>query len=335
MKIHILYCCLFFGKLFSQDPGMKIDDFKKKFPGIVPSKTYFNEDVVRQEKIGDFDGTWYFNFDLDTLRDLFFSSNLGAAPEQKFANSFIQLKKSMSLKFQNPGIDLIIDSSLSADRAKKYRRDTVMVCRWQMRECEVEMGLFHEGNKGLKQSAMDMVNQTNAMAPINNYMFRITCFPKQNLASTANWKFYPGMTALHLLSVKPDMFPEGLGVSGQWQKDETKFKLKGKNTWTFKNNILNTSVWDFYAKDTKEKSFNECLKCTKALIAECTKKYGAPSTQTASKKFNEVGKETYGGTVLKAEWHLQKINIVVAHQITGAKGVKFMTVKLEKTRTGE
>jgi hypothetical protein len=329
------FCPTFFFLIVSlsvpgQEPGMNVEEFRKKYPGIVPEKTEFHEDIYYKEKLGEFNGAWYYNFSQDTLDDVFYSDNMGPAPQQKCVRSFVNLRNFFSQQLGKPSTEIFSDTLLGKDRVRKKNKDTLALIVWTMPTCKFEMGLYFTGNAKLKPDASDLVSQTNAPAPVNYYLFAINIIPEENPGAAGEWKIYPGVSVFEIQKTKPQLFPDGIGINGQWGKAEKRYGLAGDWNYTFKNSKLDWWIWDYYSDKLNENNFITCLKATRQLIAEYTKKYGAPDYTGGELRYKDPAKEFHSGyEVLKAEWKKDNFNLVVEFQFMGGKSSYQFLVKSE------
>ena len=317
-------------------PGATLEDFKKAYPGIVPDKTSYNESISRVEQLGHFNGSWYFDFKNDSLESATYSCNLGGKPKLGCVSTYMKYYSFFSGDMGQPlRVISAKDTFLREDRKRVENTDTVLFASFRSKNTRIVMGIYFTGSQKVTMDPSDMVNQNmiNGPAAYNYYVFTIHCLPiKDNKAADA-WKFYPGMSVNEFAKVIPELFPNGVGVSGQWGVDEKLMGLAGGWAFEFKSSYLDWAMWNYYAGKYDQTTFMNCLRSARGIIADYTKKYGTPKMVTDNPKYRDPMKDHHWGyEVLKATWDKGTYDIEIVFDFMGGKGQYNLLVKVEEHR---
>ncbi|HYG50170.1 MAG TPA: hypothetical protein VD905_04665 [Flavobacteriales bacterium] len=314
-------------------PGITSAEFKNKVPGIIPDNTTFNESISRDEKMGHFDGTWYFDFKRDTLQSVYYSDNLGKKPKPGSFSTYMKYYSYFSKDMGRP-IKTVTpkDSILSSSRQRVENTDTVACGMWRSRHTLIVMGIYFTGNKKVKMDPGDMVvqNNMNAGPEINYYVFTIRCLPFNDLKAPDAWKFYPGMHVNEFMKVIPELFPNGLGVNGQFNTTEHKMGLEGNRSYTFKADKLDWTLWNHYAGKCDEGTHNNLVRSTNSIIAEYTRVHGKPQTMNNNIKYDKDAKFGPVTGSLKAIWDKGTYTIGVSYSSLSGKGMCDLVINVEE-----
>jgi hypothetical protein len=312
-------------------PGISAEEFKKQLPGIVPGKTFFNETLSLDEKMGPFDGTWQYEFRMDTLRDITYSDNLGTKPKAGYPTAFMKFFNMSNKKFGNAVHSVILkDTLLKADRKRVGDSDTILFGAWKGKHAKMVMGIYFTGN--YKKSVVSPAqNAPNAEVSRDYYVFTMRFIPNNDPALPDTWKIYPGLNIMDVAKEKPVLFPKGVGLNGQWGVEETKMGLKGKHTYAFQFDKLKWDLWDYYAGKYDQTTFNNLLRATRGIIADYTKLYGAPKIVEGTTKYRDPIKDHhYGYDVITATWDKENYIIEIVYTFMGGKGQYDLLVKVEQ-----
>lgn len=335
---HLLFSSAFlFSLMLSAQkvtPGISVDEFKKLNPGIVPDNVTYNESVSRQEQLGHFNGSWYFDFKRDTLQTVTYSCNLGSKPKGGYVKTYMAYYSLFNKDMGQPIRSIQTnDTVLREDRKRVENTDTVVFAAWNNKNTRIVMGIYYTGNRKVKMDASDMVSQNliNAEDERNYYVFTIRCLPIKTEKAPDAWQFYPGMHINEFSKIIPELFPNGVGINGQWGKDEQLVGLKGGWAYQFKNSTLEWMMWDYYAGKYDQTTFMNCLRSARSIIAEYSKIYGTPKMVTDNAKYRDPAKDHHWGyEVLKATWDKGTYDIEIVFDFMGGKGMYDLLVKIEE-----
>ncbi|HLP10321.1 MAG TPA: hypothetical protein VK177_00215 [Flavobacteriales bacterium] len=314
-------------------PGISAAQFKTKLPGILPEKTTYNESISRDEKMGHFNGTWYFDFKNDTMQSATYSDNLGKKPP---VGSFSTYMKYYSYFQKDMGRPIRTvtpkDSILSPDRKRLENIDTVACGMWRNRHTLIVMGIYFTGNYKVKLDPGDMASQKNINGPVSMdyYVFTIRCLPLNDPKAPDAWQFYPGMHVNQFMKTIPELFPNGLGVNGQFNVSERKIGLEGNRSYTFKADKLDWTNWNHYAGKCDEVTHNNLVRSTNAIIAEYTKVYGKPTAMNNDVKFNKNEMLSPVEGNLKATWDKGTFTIDISYRQLSGKGTCDLLINVEE-----
>jgi hypothetical protein len=315
-------------------PGMKVEEFRRALPKVVPDKVYYNEELSHAEKLYAFNGSWYLDFKHDTLRSVNYSQELGMHAKGDYHASFDSLvKKYTALMGEFAWKKMSADTSMNEHRKRRENWDSIRVVCWKTRYADVTMGLYFTGNRKIKMTAKERAaeNLVNAEGPRNYYVFRIDVQKADHRGEAFSWSLYPGLNVYKVMELKPAYFPKGIGLNGQWANSETFYGLKGKWSYTFENSVLNACLWDYYAGRHDKETFEKCLKATQGIIEQYTQKYGTPVIVTGDTKYRDPAKKIHWGyEVIKASWDMKTYTIVVEYRFMGGKGQYDLLVKIEE-----
>lgn len=324
-SVFILFLCVLAS--YAQEPGMTAQEFKKKFPGILPASSKYTQNLTKEETFGAIKGNWYFAFINDTLRDLFFSSKMGPRlkPEQvsSYMEMYIKDKANESTFNFKSG-----DTTANVKRNRKYDLDTVLFYEVRTSHGIFQKGLFFTGNYKMRKSNEEAVTQHYNNAPRAEYFIFTVKFKREDAGRLTPAPFYTGMHIRDFAESQPDLFPKGVpGVAGQYQLEHEMHGLKGKWSYTFRNDVLDWKLWDYYQQEVTKAEFDKCVEATKKIIADYNAKYGKTKYITKIAKYK--ANSSTGYSVLRAEWKLSEQNIVVEFYFMGGKAGRQYLVKAE------
>ena len=84
--------------------NMKISEFRKLYPNIIPEKISFNEQIIIEDNLYGFDGEWSYNFKDDNLIDAHFICNHLNIQSQNDMNKHLTLDDSAIYRIQIQGV---------------------------------------------------------------------------------------------------------------------------------------------------------------------------------------------------------------------------------------
>lgn len=318
---------------YCQEPGIKIADFKKKITGIIYSQSPCNQSIAVAEQIGAFNGNWFFSFIHDTLDNVFFTSNLDSAPTQKTIADVLAIKNVFIKSYGKPITDISKENFITENMESQNKSDTLLLTLFETKKCRIEIGLFYNTHNKKTTGSEEIINQHNSILPLNYYSFKINLKTKINNIAKSNYKFYPGMTVSQILTAVPQLvFSDVCNVS-EYKKEETLYKLKGNWNYKFINSTLENSKWCYYSKDTKEKSYIECIEATKRIITNYKKKYGKPNAIFEDiEKRHEANIKQIDYNLMRAEWQLKNKTIIISVNCYSTKNDYSLVVLIEKNR---
>jgi hypothetical protein len=315
-------------------PGISIEEFQKRNPGIIPANVTYNESVSRPEQLGHFNGSWYFDFKRDTLQTVTYSCNLGLKPKGGYVKTYMAYYSLFNKDMGQPLRSIQTnDTVLREGRKRIENMDTVVFASWNNKNTRVIMGIYFTGNRDIKPDPKDLASQNmnNAEADRNYYVFTIRCLPIKTEIAPDAWKFYPGMHVIEFSKMIPELFPNGVGINGQWGKDEKKVGLKGSWSYQFKNSTLDWMMWNYYAGKYDQTTFMNCLRSARGIIGDYAARYGMPKMVTDNPKYRDPMKDHHWGyEVLKAVWDMGTYTIEIVFDFMGGKGQYNLLVKIEE-----
>jgi len=315
-------------------PGMKADEFKKIVPGIIPTKVYYDEDFEVAEKQQQFDGKWYLDFEHDSLKEVYYSAHLGSRPGIGYISSFDTLVKYYTQKMGKPAwVKMSADTVLSENRERKENMDSIRVVCWKTRYANVILGVYLTGNHKIKMTPQEKAAQShvNAERHYNYYQFNVHVQKANHRGEAFSWELYPGLHVYKVVELKPNWFPNGVGLNGQWQKEEVFYGLSSNWSYTFNHSILKWMMWSYYAGKEDKETFEKCLKATQGIIEQYTQKYGTPVIVTGDLKYRDPNrKQHWGYDVLKATWDMKTYTIKVEYTFMGGKGQYDLLVMIKQ-----
>lgn len=323
------------GNLYAQvQPGMKADAFKKVQPGVIPAKVYYNEDLQVDEKLQQFNGQWYLDFNYDSLQSVFYSQRIGLRLGKEYLAAFDSLVKQYTQKMGKPAwTRTSTDTTLGENRVRKENMDTIRVVCWKTRYADVVVGLYLTGDHKIKMTPQEKAaqNHINAERSHDYYQFNVHINKANHRGEAYSWEIYPGLNVYKVMELKPNWFPNGVGINGQWQQAETFYGLTSDWSYTFSHNVLKWMMWNYYAGKQDKETFEKCLKATQGIIEQYTQKYGTPVIVTGDLKYRDpYKKQHWGYDVLKATWDMKTYTIEVEYTFMGGKGQYDLLVKIEQ-----
>ncbi len=311
-------------------PGSTISDFRKEVPGLIPIYNTYNDEFSVDELLQGFAGSWYFDFKRDTLRSLFFSKNLGKDPLPESTSWFAKLVEDYTNVFGTPVVSIIKDTVLNNNRIRKSNTDTLLHFAWYANKTKFAMGLYFTGNKPLKISNNDLLNQNiNSEPTLNYYLFKIDCSPYSEERNDGVWPIYIGMTIMEFSKLRGDLFPNGIGVNGQWQKDVIRGGINGKQSYNFKSDKIDWMLWNSYSDKTDNKEFEKYLRATRKIMVDYDKKYGKATLIKNDTKLSKDNR-TLNKTFFEAEWDRSTYIIKLRFSKLSGKGTDTFVIELSE-----
>lgn len=333
MRIVFLFITLFSSvMLLAQKvtPGLSVEEFRKAIPGVLPESITYNESINPGEKKGKFDGRWYFNFRNDTLIEATYSCNMGPKPASGYFASYKYLYDIFNTDQSHPKLSVLAKDTVFKENRKRLSDiDTLFSSSWQYKETSIVMGLYYTGNYPLKVDASQ--NLMNRSASYTYYLFTIQCLPVKNKNANRSWSFYPGQSINEFAKTNPGYFPDGVGINGQFGKEEKLMGMNGNWSYTFKNSKLDWLLWNHYAGKYDQTTFMNCLRATRGIIADYSKVYGSPTMVSDDTKYRDPLKDHHNGyEVIKAVWDKGTYTIEISFDFMGGKGGYDLLVKIEE-----
>lgn len=315
----------------AQEAGMTAKEFREKFPDVLPVNTGYTQQLSKDEQLGSIKGTWHFSFKNDTLTDHFYSANLGPKLKRSYVESVLELygkDKQTETTFNFIAGDTTTNQSR---RSRINDVDTVLFYEMRTAEGIIQKGLFYTGNYKVKRMPDEMVSQHYNAAPRAEYFIFTIKFKAEPAGRLPGADYYNGMHIRDFAAKEPMLFPKGApSVAGQFQREKELYGLKGKWTYTFKDDLLDWMIWDYYNQKISKAEFDTCLNATKKLIEDYTKKYGKPKFKSKAAKYSHPKKNAHSGySVIKAVWEEEKELITVEFYFMGGKAGYQYLVKAE------
>ncbi len=319
--------------IYAQEPlyiGMSTEEFNSKLPGILPNEFKFNENLYLKEKLYDIDGKWSFNFSENILTSANYWGENVLLNEAKF-NTWI---KSAALIIEDytkiygkpikneKGTNKYIDRNTNEYNNSIGKREVFYETIWETKTMQIIISCDYRSNY-YEEFKENVINGPNEWF---NYYFQINFSTLPVLRNDNNkepGKFYLTMNVNDFAKVFPSLFPNGIGMTGQWGRQFELYGLDGSWSYSFKNGKLNWMHYQKYKNEINESNFNKCLSATEQLIKDYTKYYGKPDTTIVGNKIfvDPLVKHHWGYNVLEARWNnVNGQKIKVEFDFMGGKG---------------
>jgi hypothetical protein len=327
--------------------GMSMDEFRKVMPGILPDEVKYNNTI--NEKVDGYglNGNWTYRFKNNQLVYANFlaqSKRLGVGfsdySKEKTTAEFQQFSKAMDLLIKDYLTFYGIPSSVDKNdpefvdpETRSYSYD-IRKYIWTQGENSILVRFSFHGNTPPDEKVEYI---ENSEGPSYYYTIQIDHVPidaskEMPIPKESNGgDFQLGVTATQFAKNRPDLFPEGLKINGQWRKEEKWFSLKGDWHYDFEQGKLDWFSFSYYVQDGNQlnkKNFEECLSATRKIIAHYEEILGKPTKlENGETKFIDPAvKRHWGYDVINANWNDK---VEVEFQFFGGKGQYFFLVKVE------
>ena len=319
--------------IYGQEPlfiGMSTEEFNAKLPEILPSEIKFNEDLYLKEKLYDIDGKWAFDFNENKLVSATYegeSKILNETDFDEWINSAALIIADYTKIYRN-SIKLVKGTNKYLERRNfEYektigKREVFHEAIWDTKTMHITLSCDYRSNY-YEEFQENIINGPNEWFSYH-FQIKFTSLPQ---ISNDNYKevgkFYLNMNVNDFAKVFPSLFPNGIGMTGQWGRQFELYGLDGSWTYTFKNGKLNWMHYQKYKNEINESNFNKCLTATEQLIKDYTTYYGKPDTTiVGNKKFvDPLVKHHWGYNVLEARWNnYNGEKIKVEFDFMGGKG---------------
>lgn len=342
-KVFFLFLLLIVNfNLFSQKEiyvGMTSTEFKTKLPGVLPDELKFNEDLTLKESLHGIEGNWTFNFNNSILNSSNFIGKNSISNETDFYN-WINSAKSIIDDFSNvygkpidnkQGHNKFIDRNSNEFKNRIGKREIFHEATWETKSviikitCDYRSNYFEEFRENMPNGPVEWYYY--------NFQIQYSYIPgiKEPQPDKIG-KFYLGMKVSDFALVFPKLFPNGIALSGQWERKEKLYELDGSWNYDFLNGKLDWYSYDKYLNEINESNFTKSLNAAKSLINDYTKIYGKPDTTIIGNTnfVNPREKHHWGYDVIEAKWYnANGMKIKIEFTFMGGKGEYHFLVKIE------
>jgi hypothetical protein len=310
--------------------GMTADEFKTKLPGMLPNETKYNGDLYLKEKLHDIDGRWTFVFSGNDLVSAGFLGESKIKNEADF-NNWINSAGSIiddyikiygqPLKYEK-GASKYLDRDNIEYEKTIGKREVFHEAFWETKTMRIRISCDYRSNY-FEEFREDLPNGPPQWF---NYAFQIkySSVPaNRDVKADDVGRFYLGMDVKSFAKVFPELFPKGIGMSGQWHREQELYGISGSWSYTFENDKLTWMHFNRYIDEINEANFNKCLSATKQLIKDYSGSYGIPDTTMIGDTtfLDPIKKRHWGYDVIEARWKdYRGMKIKIEFTFMGGKG---------------
>ncbi|MEI6123536.1 MAG: hypothetical protein WCQ95_07890 [Bacteroidota bacterium] len=310
--------------------GMSANQFRAAMPGLLPTQNLFSQQIYLKETLHGLAGSWTFSFNNNLLQSASYAVSLRMQNKPEF-DSFIASAKQIIADYTklygtppvfSQGTNLWADRNTNAYEKNIGKREVFEEAQWKTNNanikisCDYRSNYYQEFQEGIPNGPIEWYS----------YYFEITNTPLAEVTETKTQnseRFCVGMNVNDFAKTFPQLFPNGIGITGQWGRPETLYGLVGSWVYNFKAGKLNWMMFDAYNDNITQAHFDTCLKATRQLIADYTKQCGKPtSTTLGDTNFTDPALHRHWGyDVIKTVWKNYKgQKIIIQFTFMGGKG---------------
>jgi len=310
--------------------GMTAEEFNAVYPGILPDKMTYNTNNYFKEKIHGIDGRWVFGIYDNILKSASFTGDCKIRSEEDF-NNLVTGAGLIISDYTNTlgqpdkhekGDGKYIDRENTDYEARINKREVFEEAEWKTNTGEIKISCDYRSNY------YDDFEEGTINAPNEWYSYNFTISytaPKdlKGVKSDKKDRIYLGMGVQDFAKLYPALFPDGIRMSGQWNRDEELYGLNGSWGYRFKDGKVDWIHYMKYIDEINEANFGLCLNAAMLLIKDYTAAFGKPdSVVTGNTKFVDPSvTHHWGYRVLQAHWKDYKgMKIKVEFVFLGGKG---------------
>ncbi len=281
--------------------GMTPAEFNKIVPDILPSEFIYNRNLYLNEKLQSIDGRWSFGFYNNSLNSASFSNEVRLNSEAEFTtwvNSAELIIADYTKTYGEPtsyqqGTNKWVDRNTVEYENKIGKREVFEEAVWQTKTmkikliCDFRSNYYEEFQEGLPNGPNEWYSYC--------FIIKYSYLYENKLPAEAVGRFYLGENVDDFAKAFPSLFPNGVGLTGQWGRKEKIYGLDGGWAYNFDSGKLEWMLYDNYIHEINGKNFDKCLSATKNLIEDYTKLFGKPDTTM-------IGDTTFKDPALKRHW---------------------------------
>jgi len=310
--------------------GMSAEEFKVKLPGILPDEMNYSANLSLPETLHGIAGKWAFRINENILVSAGFISERNIRSEDEF-NIWTESAKGIIedyIKMYGQPVKYDKGSCKYPDRNNYEfqksigKREMFYESVWKTKLTDIKICCDYRSNyyAGFKEGL------PNGPPVRFSYCFKIEYTPVSKTSDAMSeeiGRFYPGMDVKSFATVFPALFPKGIKMSGQWQRNQELYGLKGSWTYRFENGKLSWIHFNKYLDEINENNFKQCLHAATQLINDYTRLYGKPDTTlTGDTTFvDPYKKHHWGYDVIEARWKdCKEMKIKIEFTFMGGKG---------------
>jgi hypothetical protein len=318
--------------------GMSANEFKKIIPGVLPDQTVINKDLSLKERIYSIKGSWSFNINNNLLASASYYAEpviRNKASFDSLINSAKQLIDDYTRLYGKPfsyneGANQFRDRNDYEYLRNNGKRELFEEAVWHTAtmnisiSCDFRSNYYSEFQEGIP----------NGPAEWYYYSFRIGFYPfleNKTESPETTGRFSLGMNVNDFAKVFPQLFPNGIDLTGQWGRKEKIYGLDGGWAYDFESGKLNWMLYDNYIQEINAKNFDKSFSATKHLIADYAGIYGKPdSTIIGDTVFKDPAKQHHWSyDVIEAYWkNANDMKIKIEFTFMGGKGEYAFLVKI-------
>lgn len=310
--------------------GMTAEEFKSKYPGILPNEITYNTNNYYNEKLYGIDGRWVFGIYGNILKSASYEGICKIRSEEDFNNLVTSaglIIADYTKKYGQPithekGNGKYFDRENSDYEKSINKRDVFEEAVWKTNTDEIKISCDYRSNY------YDDFQEGIINGPDEWYSYNFTISFSalkeiKDVKPDFKDKICIGMDVHDFAKLYPSLFPGGIKMSGQWKRDEDLYGLKGSWGYRFKDGKVDWIHYQKYIDEINETNFGLCLNAAKSLIKDYTAAYGKPdSVVTGNTEFiDPYVTHHWGYRVLQAHWKNYKgMKIKVEFVFMGGKG---------------
>ena len=317
--------------------GMTPTEFNKIVPGVLPAEFTYNRNLYLNEKLQSIDGRWSFVIHDNQLNSAIYNSDIRINNEQGF-NNWINSAKLIVADYTKTygqpvtsleGTNKWTDRNTVEYENKIGKREVFEEAAWQTKTMKIKLSCDYRSNyyEEFQEGTPNGPNEWYSYCFIIKYSYLY----ENKLPAEAVGRFYLGENVNDFAKVFPSLFQNGVGLTGQWGRDEKLYGLDGGWAYNFDSGKLEWMLYDNYIHEITQANFDKCLSASKHLVKDYTAIYGQPdTTMIGDTTFKDPAeKRHWGYDVMEVRWKDYKgEKLKIEFTFMGGKGEYAFLVKI-------
>ena len=318
--------------------GMRATEFSAQNPGILPDEQTYSKQLALSDTLQTIQGTWNFGVFKNRLVEAQFHGQSNIRTEAEFnpwVKSAGQVVEAYTKIFGEPSSYFTGSNQFTDPKSREYEgidgqreifHEAVWVKSGMRIRLNCDFGTYHTAEKP--------EYFPNAPQARSSYEFSIgySRIPtKMEPKPIEGCEFWLGMSVLDFARAFPQLFPNGVQMTGQWQQSAIEKGLEGEWTFDFEADKLTHAAFRHYSADLSSNSAISCIQGTEEIIDSLQDRYGKPDDFYAreSESRGATEKQSISLRMREANWYDAKgMKISVECTQYGGKSEPQLTVSM-------